>query len=199
VWAAAPYVVLGVIMWICLSQSGASPTLAGVATAFFVPLGDQRRSPLHDMGDALRWPVSFLIMPVFAFANAGAPLGSMGIAGFAEPLTLAVMLGLLLGKPIGITLAIFAAVRLNVSPLPNATNWGQIVGMSFVAGIGFTMSLFVGSLAFTDQELVNQARLGTLSGSLLAAICGALILWAFAFRSPGDWYRSMRPRKREIF
>lgn len=194
-----PYVILGGVLWICLLKSGVNPTLAGVAAALFVPLGSQDRSPLHDLANAIKWPVSFLIMPIFAFANAGAPLGGFTLGGLAEPLTAGVLLGLLIGKPLGVTLSIYVAVRLRLSALPEGVNWGQILGAGFIAGIGFTMSLFIGALAFPDEQLADKARLGTLTGSFLAAIVGAALLFVFSRRSPAGWVERVKTYRREIW
>ncbi|MDZ4791230.1 MAG: Na+/H+ antiporter NhaA [Hyphomicrobiales bacterium] len=196
---AAWYCLAGLLLWYFLSRSGVNPTLAGVTVAMFVPLGDERRSPLHDLAEAIKWPVTFLVMPIFAFANAGAPLSGLSLGIITQPLTSAVILGMVVGKPFGVTLAIWTAVRLRVSDLPEEVNWAQILGMGFIAGIGFTMSLFIGALAFTDEVLVEQARLGTLLGSLFAAMIGAALLVTFARRSPSQLVEKIKVIKRQIW
>jgi NhaA family Na+:H+ antiporter len=193
-----PYLAIGLLLWLCLMKSGVTATLAGVLTALFVPLkaAGSRESPLHDLADAIRWPVAFIIMPVFAFANAGVDLGALGFGGFAEPVTAGIALGLALGKPIGITLAAAIAVRLGLTALPQGVRWGQIAGMGFIAGIGFTMSLFIGVLAFADEATVNLVRLGVLSGSIAAALIGAAIL-AFYGRQPPS-FQAKRGETRRV-
>ncbi len=173
------YLALGVILWIFVYRSGVNPTLAGVITALFIPLKalDGVKSPLHDLAHAIKWPVTFLIMPIFAFANAGVSLQGLTLPDLAQPVTSGIALGLLLGKPIGITLFTLLVVKLGIARLPEGVTWTQVVGVGFIAGIGFTMSLFVGVLAFEGMDqMMNQVRLGVLSGSTLAALIGALIL-----------------------
>ena len=177
-----PYMLAGVALWLCVLKSGVNPTLAGVITALFVPLRDTAATvhPLHDLVDRLKFGVVFVIMPIFAFANAGVPLGGLGLADIAHPVTSGIALGLLLGKPIGITLLVFVALKSGLARLPDNSSWAQIAGVAFIAGIGFTMSLFIGILAFGDGELMNKVRVGVLLGSTLAAIAGTLVLVAVA-------------------
>jgi NhaA family Na+:H+ antiporter len=172
------YVGVGILLWLALSQSGVSPTLSGVIAALFVPLRDLKtgRSPLHDLGHALKAPVLLVVMPVFAFANAGVPFAGLGLDGLAHPITLGIAIGLVLGKPLGITLFALATIKLGLARLPDATSWTQVIGVGCIAGIGFTMSLFVGALAFADPALMDQVRLGVLSGSLVATLLGVTIL-----------------------
>ncbi|MFM9975495.1 MAG: Na+/H+ antiporter NhaA [Beijerinckiaceae bacterium] len=174
-----PYLLAGIVLWIFTLQSGINATLAGVITALFVPLKADGGSPLHRLAHGLKTPVHFAIMPIFAFANAGVPLTGLGLADLAQPLTLGIALGLILGKPLGIVLAVFATVKLGFAVLPAGARWIEILAMACLAGIGFTMSLFVGTLAFTDEALINQVRLGVLGGSLVSALLGVgLILTA---------------------
>jgi NhaA family Na+:H+ antiporter len=173
-----PYMLLGVALWLFILQSGVNPTLAGVITALFVPMrsADGAREVLHDLVHALKFSVVFAIMPIFAFANAGVPLTGLGLGDLAHPVTSGIALGLVLGKPIGITLFVFIAVRSGLARLPEGASWLQVVGVALIAGIGFTMSLFIGVLAFGDGELMNKVRLGVLLGSTAAAIAGAAVL-----------------------
>ncbi len=173
-----PYLVLGGLLWLFILQSGVNATLAGVITALFIPLKNAAKtaSPLHDLFYVLKKPVIFFIMPVFAFANAGVSLKGLGFEDLALPLTAGIALGLAVGKPIGITLFVWAAVKSGLAQLPSGSSWLQVVGVGFIAGIGFTMSLFIGALAFGDGALMDQVRLGVLSGSLVATIFGAGIL-----------------------
>jgi Na+:H+ antiporter, NhaA family len=179
-----PYLLAGVALWLCILQSGVNPTLAGVITAMFVPMRNTAGSvhPLHALTDNLRFSVAFIIIPLFAFANAGVPLGGLGLADVAHPVTAGITLGLLVGKPLGITLAVFMTVRAGLARLPQGADWLQMAGVGFVAGIGFTMSLFIGALAFGEGDLMNMVRLGVLLGSLLAATTGVVILMLAARR-----------------
>jgi NhaA family Na+:H+ antiporter len=180
-----PYMLVGVALWLFIQQSGVNPTLAGVITALFVPMrsADDRVHPLHALADTLKFPVTFLIMPIFAFANAGVPLGGMGLGDLAHPVTAGIALGLIIGKPVGITLLVWLAVKSGRARLPEGSTWTQIVGVACIAGIGFTMSLFIGILAFGDGQLMNQVRVGVLSGSIVAGLLGAAILIMAAGRA----------------
>ncbi len=172
-----PYLAIGVALWIAVYHSGINPTLAGVVLALFVPLKDAAGgSPVHRLAHALKYPVVFGIMPLFAFANAGVSVAGMGLADVFAPLTLAIVLGLALGKPAGITLAIWGARQLDLASPPAGANWRQLTGIGALAGIGFTMSLFVGYLAFGDGVRMDQVRLGVLIGSVLATAFGVGML-----------------------
>jgi NhaA family Na+:H+ antiporter len=174
IWA---YLAVGLALWVAILQSGVNPTLAGVITALFVPLkAKDGSSPLHDLAHALKPWVAFLIMPVFAFANAGVPVLGLALADLFRPVTVAIAMGLLIGKPIGIAFAVWLSVKAGIARLPEGVNWTQVVGVGFIAGIGFTMSLFIGALAFETGGLMDQVRLGVLSGSFMAAICGVVVL-----------------------
>jgi Na+:H+ antiporter, NhaA family len=175
-----PYLLAGFVLWVFTLQSGINATLAGVITALFVPLKANGGSPLHRLASGLRAPVNFAIMPLFAFANAGVPLAGLGLADLKEPLTLGVALGLILGKPVGITLAVFLTVRTGLAALPAGARWVEIIGVACLAGIGFTMSLFVGALAFSEEILLNQVRLGVLGGSLVSILLGVALIMAAA-------------------
>ncbi len=181
-----PYMLVGVALWLFVLKSGVNPTLAGVITALFVPMrnADDSVHPLHDLVGKLKFSVVFLIMPIFAFANAGVPLTGLGLGDMLHPVTSGIALGLLIGKPIGITLLVYIAVRSGLARLPDKSSWLQVVGVAFIAGIGFTMSLFIGVLAFGDGDLMNKVRLGVLLGSTLAALCGVAVLIAAARKAP---------------
>ncbi len=181
-----PYMLVGVALWLFVLKSGVNPTLAGVITALFVPMrnADNSVHPLHDLVGKLKFSVVFLIMPIFAFANAGVPLTGLGLGDMLHPVTSGIALGLLIGKPIGITLLVYIAVRSGLARLPDKSSWLQVVGVAFIAGIGFTMSLFIGVLAFGDGDLMNKVRLGVLLGSTLAALCGVAVLVAAARKAP---------------
>jgi NhaA family Na+:H+ antiporter len=174
-WA---YGFVGIVLWIALYHSGINPTLAGVTTALFVPLSAKEggESPVHRLTGLLKNAVVFGIMPIFAFANAGVSVHGMGLSDITSPLTLAVVLGLLVGKPIGIASAVFAARAAGIADVPEGATARQIVGIGALAGIGFTMSLFIGYLAFGEGPQMDQVRLGVLAGSLLATLLGVALL-----------------------
>ncbi|MDZ4841648.1 MAG: Na+/H+ antiporter NhaA [Hyphomicrobium aestuarii] len=179
----APYLAVGLLLWIALYYSGLSPTLAGVITAAFVPMGDgQGGSPLHRLEGLLRRPVLFVIMPIFALANAGVAFS--GTASVTSVLAYSVALALIIGKPAGILLAVALATWTGLAAMPRDTGWRQMAGAGALAGIGFTMSLFVGYLAFGDGPAMDQVRLGVLTGSAISALIGAALLWPRAESRP---------------
>lgn len=178
----APYLLIGIVLWIAVLKSGVHATLAGVLLAFFIPLktsSENERSLAKDLEHDLHGSVSFVIIPIFAFANAGVPVLNLSFNTIMEPIPLGIILGLFFGKQIGVMLFSYAAVKFGVAALPENTNWKLLYGVSFLCGVGFTMSLFIGSLAFeqggTEAALMND-RLGILIGSSLSAICGYLYL-----------------------
>lgn len=175
----AAYVLVGILLWLCVLKSGVHATLAGVVTALFVPLHgeDGEDGPLHSLFADLQWPVSFAIVPLFAFANAGVPLTGLSFAKLAESVTAGVALGLILGKPLGVIVAVWLATATKIARLPDDISWRHIAGAGFLAGIGFTMSLFIGTLAFDDAMRLDQVRLGVLLGSLVSAVLGTMVLW----------------------
>jgi NhaA family Na+:H+ antiporter len=173
----APYLGVGLLLWLALKQGGINPTLAGVVVALFIPLrGPGGTEPLHHLAHRLKGAVTFAIMPIFAFANAGVSFQGLGPETLAGPVALGVGLGLALGKPVGITLAVWLGVRSGHAALPAGASWQQIVGIGALAGIGFTMSLFIADLAFGGGKLMEQARIGVLAGSLIATALGAALL-----------------------
>ena len=176
---ATPYVLLAVALWFAVLHSGVHATVAGVLAAFAIPLRPGLRghdSLLLRMEHALVPWSGFLIVPLFGFANAGVALG--GEASFLDPLPLGIALGLLLGKQIGIFGSIVLAERLGVAKRPEGSSLMQVWGLSLLCGIGFTMSLFIGALAFPgSQPLIDEAKLGVLGGSLIAALAGFAVLW----------------------
>lgn len=174
----APMILLGVVMWFFVLKSGVHATLAGVVTAFCIPMKDKwGKSPLHSLEHALTPYVLYLIIPVFAFANAGVVLQGMTFADLFAPLPLGIALGLILGKQVGVFGVTFLMVKAGMARMPHGANWLHIYGVACLAGIGFTMSLFIGSLSFSDAAMVNQVRMGVLSGSAISAILGAAALW----------------------
>lgn len=168
----SPYMVIGAILWLALLKSGIHPTLAGVMTAICIPMTANPGKLEH----ALHPWVAFGILPIFAFANAGVPFQGMGWHSVFDPVALGIAAGLLIGKTIGIFAALAAAIALKISPMPSGSNWIHLLGVAMTAGIGFTMSLFIGELAFSDVAHQASIRLGVLSGSLLAAVGGYSIL-----------------------
>ncbi len=180
----APYLVLGLILWVVVLKSGVHATLAGVALALTIPLGRtpgvQDRpgdSPLHALEHALHKPVSFFVIPVFGFANAGVALGSVSAAYFLQPLTLGITLGLVLGKLVGVFGTAWLAIRLGLADMPANASMRHLLGVAFLCGIGFTMSLFIGLLAFPDEIAMQGAlKVGILSGSLVSGLLGVAIL-----------------------
>jgi NhaA family Na+:H+ antiporter len=174
----APYVVVGAFVWVCVLKSGVHATLAGVAIAAAIPLSAdaQRQSPLKRMEHGLHPWVAFGVLPIFGFANAGVSFAGMGWDDLLDPITLGIALGLFVGKQVGIFGTIWASVRLGIAARPAGATWLQIYGMSVLCGIGFTMSLFIGSLAWSHSDFDAAIRLGVLGGSLFSAVLGALLL-----------------------
>ncbi len=173
----APFLILGAILWFFVLKSGVHATLAGVITAFFIPLKDKwGKSPLHSLEHALSPYVLFLIVPIFAFANAGVVLKGITFETLLSPLPLGIALGLLVGKQAGVMLVTWVLIKLRLATKPFGATWIHIYGVSALAGIGFTMSLFIGGLSFADPELLNEVRIGVLSGSILSAIIGFVVL-----------------------
>ncbi len=177
-----PYLLLAALLWYATLLSGVHATVAGVLAALAIPLRktpgapDAEDSPLHRLEHALSWPVAFLIVPLFGFANAGVALGGVGVAQIVAPLPLAIVLGLFLGKQIGIFGSVWAVVKLGIAPRPQGASWTQIYGVSLLCGIGFTMSLFIGGLAFADPATGDAVKIGVLIGSIASAIAGYAVL-----------------------
>lgn len=177
VGSSIPYVLLALVLWVFVLKSGVHATLAGVAAALTIPMtarGDTR--PLERMEYALHPWVAFLVIPLFGFANAGVSLIGLTPDALLAPLPLGIALGLLVGKQVGILGFAYLAVRAGFAKLPEGIGWRQVHGVSLLAAIGFTMSLFIGGLAFTDPAQVDAVKLGVLSGSLIAAIAGFALL-----------------------
>ncbi len=175
-----PYAVLGVGLWVSVLQSGVHATLAGVVLALFIPLKvsgipEHKRPAIH-LEHALKPWSAWFIMPVFAFANAGLSLAGLSLSSLIEPVPLGIVAGLFLGKQAGILLGAGLLIALGVAALPAGATWRQLYGVSILAGIGFTMSLFIGTLAFADASHESQVRLGVLVGSLLSALVGYAVL-----------------------
>jgi NhaA family Na+:H+ antiporter len=176
----AAYLLVGMPLWFALLKSGVHATLGGFLLALFVPLRAPggAPSPLHDFERALHPWVAFGVLPLFAFANAGVPLADLTAAQLLHPVSLGIAAGLVVGKPAGILTLCWAAVRLRLATLPAGVNWGQLAGSSLLCGVGFTMSLFIASLAFEQSggAYLGLERIGILSGSLVAGTAGFLLL-----------------------
>jgi Na+/H+ antiporter NhaA len=173
----SPYVILGILLWMFVLKSGIHASLAGVLLAQFIPLNSKdssSHSPLQNLEHSIAPWVNFSILPIFAFANAGVSFSGMKLNLLWDPVTLGIILGLFFGKQIGVMLFTYVGSLLKVCKLPSDISWAQYYGLSLVTGIGFTMSLFIGSLAFTDPEYQTSVRLGVLIASLLAGILGYL-------------------------
>ena len=182
-----PYMVIGLILWVCVLKSGVHATLAGVALALCIPLRTRNAetSPLLALEHALHPWVAYAILPLFAFANAGVSLAGMTVESFTHPVPMGIAVGLLLGKTVGVFGLTWLAVKLRLAALPAGAGWGQILGVAILCGIGFTMSLFVGSLAFSpgSSEYAGMDRMGILTGSFFAAVIGYAVT-AMASRKP---------------
>lgn len=174
----APYILLGLVLWVCVLKSGVHATLAGVALALTIPFREDAdgRSPLRDCEHGLHGWVAFAVLPIFGFANAGVSFSGIGWNSFVEPVKLGISLGLFLGKQIGIFGALWLVIRSGIARMPEGANWRQLYGVSALCGIGFTMSLFIGGLAWEHAEFEAPVRLGVLTGSIASALLGALII-----------------------
>ncbi len=181
-----PYVLLGVVLWVFVLKSGVHATLAGVAAAMCVPIDAKGAKPLEQMEHALHPYVAFLIIPVFGFANAGVSLSGVGLDTLFAPLPLGIAAGLVIGKQVGILGFAWAAVKAGFATLPEGVSWRQMHALSLLAAIGFTMSLFIGNLAFADPAQVDAVKIGVLLGSLVAALVGYAMLRATLPAAPRE-------------
>ncbi len=186
-----PYLLAGCVLWYFVHESGVHATLAGVLLALTIPIDvsparpDDGDSPLHMLEHAISPWVAFLIVPIFGFANAGVSLGGSGWAQLAHPVTLGIAAGLFLGKQVGVFGSVWILVKTGLAQRPRDATWGQIYGVALLCGIGFTMSLFIGLLAFPgNPELEQAVKIGVLAGSVLSAIVGAFALLLFSPKTP---------------
>jgi NhaA family Na+:H+ antiporter len=176
VWA---YLLVGAFVWVCVLNSGVHATLAGVATALAIPLSGPKKGtdgPLPSLEHALSPWVSFAIMPIFAFANAGLSLGGLSTNDMLSQIPVGIALGLFIGKPIGIYGAVRAVIRSGFGEMPHGASQTQLLGTAILGGVGFTMSLFIGLLAFPDPDTSSEVRLGVIVGSFLSAAVGYIVL-----------------------
>jgi NhaA family Na+:H+ antiporter len=191
-----PYLVLGVILWVCVLKSGVHATVAGVILAMTVPLRppkDGGTAPLLRLEHAISPWVALVVIPVFGFANAGVSLAQLSLDTISHPVTLGVALGLVCGKQVGVMIAAALVIRLGWSMLPAGAGWMHLYGVSLLCGIGFTMSLFIGLLAFPDDAVLQTGvKLGVLLGSIASALAGMLILNS---NGPDDRRRWRRLRR----
>lgn len=177
-----PYLILAALLWYATLLSGVHATIAGVLAAFAIPLRrtiaapDAEDSLLHRLEHALAKPVAFVIVPLFGFANAGVSLEGVGLNALLAPLPLGIALGLFIGKQVGIFASVWACVKLGLAARPRDASWLQVYGVALLCGIGFTMSLFIGGLAFTDAAQGDAVKIGVLMGSILSALCGYFLL-----------------------
>ena len=179
VMSVGPYVMVGLVVWVLVYKSGIHATLAGVATALTIPLKDDRGgSPLKKAEHALHPWVAFAVLPVFAFVNAGVALQGVTLATLLQTVPLGIGAGLVLGKAVGVFGACWLLVRFSNAAVPTGASWMQLFGVCLLCGVGFTMSLFIGALAFAGQgaEYDIQVKLGVLCGSVLAGVLGTLVL-----------------------
>lgn len=179
----AIYLALGVLLWLMISRSGIHATLSGVVLSFFIPLKIGDKKPLENFAHKLAPSVNFLILPIFAFSNAGVCLRNMSHEAFTSALVAGTAFGLFFGKQLGVFLVSWLAIKLEICHMPRSSDggevgWLQFYGVMILTGIGFTMSLFIGSLAFTQNAaLFDEIKIGVLAGSLLSTICGCLIIF----------------------
>ena len=182
VFERAPYLLVGLVMWAALLKSGVHATLAGIVLALFIPIRNSEReqSPLHELEHDLHTAVAFFILPIFAFANAGISLGGVSLEYLAHPVSLGIAAGLFIGKQFGVFIFCWLSVRVGMAKLPDGLGWSSIYGVALLCGVGFTMSLFIGSLAFeqTGVNLLFDERLGIIIGSLLSGAAGYMVLRA---------------------
>ncbi len=189
----APYLLIGAVLWVCVLKSGVHATLAGVALAFCIPLRNaqdpaREASPLLVLEHSLHPWVAYTILPLFAFANAGVPLAGLTLESFTHPVAMGIAAGLVVGKTLGVFGMTWLAVACGMARLPANANWGQVLGVSILCGIGFTMSLFVGSLAFEAgvSPFAGVDRMGILTGSILAAVLGYAVMALASRRNEPD-------------
>jgi NhaA family Na+:H+ antiporter len=182
----APYALLGIVLWVCVLKSGVHATLAGVAMAIAIPMrAPDGRSPLKDLEHALHPWIAFLVVPLFGFANAGVSFADVNIGAVTNGVTLGIAAGLFVGKQIGVLAMAYGSVRLGIARLPEGVSWTGLYGVAVLSGIGFTMSLFVGTLAWDTSDYAAPIRLGVLAGSLLSGVLGYALVRA-ACRGAAD-------------
>jgi len=191
----SPYLLLGIIMWVAMLKSGVHATLAGVILALFIPMrsvSEPLLSPVESLEHDLHSTVAFFVLPVFAFANAGINFSGVSISSLLHNVPIGIATGLVLGKQIGIFGLCWLVIRFKLAQLPSGVSWLSLYGTSALCGIGFTMSLFIGSLAFeeTGVNLLFDERLGIICGSLISGVLGYFILRLSLAKPASDPYES---------
>jgi len=172
-----PYLAGGILMWYFMLHSGVHATITGVLLAFAIPFTDgSKKSPSYILQHILHKPVAFIILPVFALANTAIHVSGSISDILAEPYSIGIALGLIIGKPVGIFFMVLIAIKTGVSTMPDGVNWKQLASVGFLAGIGFTMSIFITLLAFTDQAIISHVKLVVMISSLMAGVLGYLLL-----------------------
>ena len=173
-----PYLILAPFLWMFVLKSGVHATIAGVTLAMFIPLSKnpEIKSPAKTLEHYLHTPVSYFILPTFAFANSGVVLDHFSIETILNSIVLGIILGLFIGKQLGIVLMVWIAEKLKICKFEGNVQWLEFYGVAVLTGVGFTMSLFIGNLAFSSEEMIDNVRIGVIFGSLLSAIYGSLIL-----------------------
>lgn len=174
-----PFILVSVIVWAAVLKSGVHATLAGFAVAWFIPIArDKAKSMSYQIEHSLHSWIAFFVLPLFAFANAGVGLTNASVDELVTPISIGIIGGLFIGKQFGIFLACYVAIKLKLCQLPKDATWTQLYGVCLLCGVGFTMSLFIGSLAFEEQGLAyqTQVKVGVLVGSLVSAVAGAYLL-----------------------
>jgi len=168
-----PYLIGGVVMWYFMAHSGVHPTITGVLLAFTIPFrSGGEKSPSFILESILKKPVAFLVLPLFAIANTCIPIGESWLSGLITTNSLGIMAGLVVGKPLGIVLFSLLGVSVGLCILPKNLTWQNIIGVGFLAGIGFTMSIFITLLAFSNQDTIDNSKIAILAASLISGIIG---------------------------
>ncbi|MEG3767436.1 Na+/H+ antiporter NhaA [Alteromonas sp. 14N.309.X.WAT.G.H12] len=185
------YILVGIVLWVAMLKSGVHATLAGVVLAAFIPMRDNRNlsySPVTELEHSLNSTVSFAILPIFAFANAGIDFSQINVAGIFHPVTFGIFMGLVVGKQVGVFAFSWLAVKMKLATLPNDLSFKHIYGCALLCGVGFTMSLFIGSLSFEDSGVnrIFDERIGILGGSLVSALLGYMVLFWIGSKSTPD-------------
>lgn len=190
------YLVLGAILWLMILKSGIHATLAGVLTAAFIPLNVKEEPTLSNLAHKIAPSVNFFILPIFAFANSGVRIAKMELSIFTDSLVIGVICGLFFGKQFGVVAMSYIAVKLKIVQLPRGSNWVEFYGASILTGIGFTMSLFIGSLAFSEHlELYDKVKIGVLAGSLFSMIFGIFVVYLGTLKI--NWFYDSHAVKEE--
>jgi NhaA family Na+:H+ antiporter len=178
IWNLTLYLIPGIILWYCILKSGIHPTIAGVLLAFAVPFGKKdEKNPSYRLQHFLHKPVAYMLLPLFALTNTALMFGEGWLSELGSNNSLGIIFGLFLGKPIGILLFCFFLIKLKWGKLPENINWFHLTGLGLLAGIGFTMSIFISNLAFDNNDIVQSSKIAVLLGSLIACLAGLSILY----------------------